>query len=84
MDLTNTELVQLQLRVIALENLVTALLSAASDEAADRARSIAACISPRPGSTPHHLTLGATAQMTHLLDRAEVLRERPACKDCDA
>ena len=53
-DLTNAELVQLRIRVIALENLVIALLAEASDRQLDLAREMAAYISPRPGST-HHL-----------------------------
>jgi hypothetical protein len=76
-DLTNAELVQLQLRVIALENLVTALLAGAPGETADLARAMAAYISPRPGSTPHHLTIQAAAQMVHLVERAKLFQEHP-------
>lgn len=71
--LTNAELVQLQIRVIALENLVIALLADASDAPRELARDIAALISPRPGFTQHRLTLHAVGQMRHLLDRAELL-----------
>jgi hypothetical protein len=71
-DLTNAELVQLQVRVIALENLVTALLAGASCETTDLARALAAYISPRPGATPHHLTIRAAAQMVHLVERAKL------------
>lgn len=70
--LTDAELVQLQLRVIALENLVTALLAHAPREAAELARAVAANISPRPDSTQHHLTVRAAAQMIHLLERSKV------------
>lgn len=70
--LTNAELVQLQLRVIALENLVTALLAGAPPETDGLARAIAANILPRPGRTPHHLTIRGAAQMVHLLERAQV------------
>lgn len=71
-DLTNAELVQLQLRVIALENLVTALLAMAPDDAAGLVRALAAEITPRSESTPHHLTIRAAAQMIHLLERGEL------------
>ncbi len=67
--LTNAELVQLQIRVIALENLVVALLADASSEQLARVRSIAANIFPRPG-VEHRLTTQATAQMGHLSQRA--------------
>jgi hypothetical protein len=74
-DLGNAELVQLQLRVIALENLVMALLANAPRETAELARAIAANISPRPGRTPHHLTLRGAGQMIHLLKRAQVSKD---------
>lgn len=45
-DLTNTDLVQLRVRVIALENLVTALLSAAPSSQHELVRVMAARISP--------------------------------------
>ena len=67
--LTNAELVQLQIRVIALENLVVALLADASAEQLARVRDIAASIFPRPG-VEHRLTTHASAQMGHLTQRA--------------
>jgi hypothetical protein len=72
--LTNAELVQLQMRVIALENLVTALLAGATGDTSDLARELAGYISPRPGSTPHHLTIHAAAQMVHLVERSSLFR----------
>jgi hypothetical protein len=69
-ELTNAELVQLRIRVIALENLVIALLAEASDRQLDLAREMAAYISPRPGFTHHPLTIHAAAQMIDLVDRA--------------
>jgi hypothetical protein len=68
-ELTNAELVQLQIRVIALENILVALLADASEEQLDRVREIGLTISPRPG-VEHRLTLCATAQMAHLARRA--------------
>ena len=68
--LTNAELVQLQIRVIALENLVVALLSSASAQQLDLVRDIAASIFPRPGTQHHRLTVKASAQMEHLAQRS--------------
>jgi hypothetical protein len=68
--LTNVELVQLRIRVIALENLVIALLADASERQLDLAREMAAYISPRPGSTHHSLTVHAAAQMIDFVERA--------------
>lgn len=68
-ELTNAELVQLQVRVIALENLVLALLADASCEQLERVREIGASIFPRPG-VEHRLTILAAAQMEHLARRA--------------
>jgi hypothetical protein len=68
--LTNAELVQLRIRVIALENLVIALLAEASDRQLDLVREMAAYISPRPGYTHHPLTIHAAIQMIDLVERA--------------
>ncbi len=68
-ELTNAELVQLQIRMIALEHLVVALLADATDKQLERVREIEMLISPRPG-VEHRLTAHATAQMAHLARRA--------------
>jgi hypothetical protein len=68
--LTNAELVQLHKRVIALENVVIALLARAPDCELSLVREMAAYISPRPGFTDHPLTIRAAAQMNHLVERA--------------
>lgn len=73
-DLTNTELLQLRVRVIALENLVIAILADSSDAQRELARGMAAYISPRPGFTHHPMTIHAAAQMLHCVDRAELFR----------
>ncbi|MCB4366281.1 hypothetical protein KIH07_21305 [Hydrogenophaga taeniospiralis] len=70
-DLTNTELVQLRMRVIALENMVVALLADATPRQQALAREMASYISPRPGYTPHTLTIHAADQMRSLVDRAD-------------
>lgn len=68
--LTNAELAQLHIRVIALEGLVTALLADASDSQLDLVRDMAAYITPRPGFTDHPMTIRAAAQMVDLVERA--------------
>ena len=60
----------LHVRVIALENLVIALLAAASDRELAVARKMTSYISPRPGFTPHPLTLHAAAHMVDIVERA--------------
>jgi hypothetical protein len=78
--LTDVELVQLRIRVIALENLVISLLAQGSDRQLDLVREMAAYISPRSGFTPHHLTIRAAAEMIHLVERAVHFRDRsPSC-----
>jgi len=72
--LTNAELVQLQIRVIALENLITSLIADSSERQLDLVRQMAAYISPRPGSTPHRLTVHAAARMISLVEAAGQLR----------
>jgi hypothetical protein len=49
--LTNAELVQLRVRVIALENLMIMLLAEGPNQQLGHAREMAAYISPRPGFT---------------------------------
>lgn len=69
-ELTNAELVQLRIRVIALENLVITLLAETSERQLGLAREMAAYISPRPGFTHHPLTIHAADQMIDLIERA--------------
>lgn len=76
-DLSNTDLVQLRVRVIALENLVIALLAEGSDRTHSVVREMATYISPRPGFTQHPLTLQAATHMMQLVDRALHFREIP-------
>ncbi len=76
-ELTNAELVHLRVRVIALENLVIALLAGATDRQLDLTREMAGYITPRPGFTQHPLTIQAASQMLDLVDRAGQFRESP-------
>jgi hypothetical protein len=73
-ELTNAELVQLRIRVIALENLVISLLAEASERQLALVREMAAFISPRTGFTDHPLTIHAASQMLDLLERASRFR----------
>lgn len=72
--LSDAELVQLRVRVIALENIVIALLAQAPDRQLELAREMAAYISPRHGFTPHPMTVHAAAEMNSLVKRADAFR----------
>lgn len=72
----DAELQALHVRVIALENLVIALLAQASDGGREQARDLAAVVAPRPGSTQHKLTTRAAGHMVDLVERAQRLRRR--------
>jgi len=74
-ELTNAELVQLRIRVIALENLAIAFLAQASNRQLELVREMATYISPRPGFTQHPLTIHAATQMNNLVERAGHFRD---------
>jgi hypothetical protein len=74
--LTNTELVQLRVRVIALENVMISVLAEASDRQLELVREMASYISPRPGFTHHPLTTHAATHMNNLVDRARHFQNR--------
>ena len=69
-DMFSAELVQLRLRVIALESLMIAVLAKGSDLQLDVAREMAGYISSRPGSSNHVLTIQAADHITDLVHRA--------------
>ncbi len=69
-DLTNTELVQLRIRVIALENLVIGLLAEGTDRQLAVERKMASYITPQEGHTNHPLTTKAADHMVDLVNRA--------------
>jgi hypothetical protein len=69
------EIARLRVRVIALENLAIALLADASPQQLGLIRDMAAFITPRPGATPHPLTIQAADLMISLVGRAERCRE---------
>ncbi len=76
-NLTNAELVHLRLRVIALENLMIAVLAEGTDQQRQTALDMGGYISPRPGFTQHPLTIQAAHHMADLVHRADHFREAP-------
>ena len=76
-ELSNAELVHLRVRVIALENVMIALLAESSNRQLDHVREMATYISPRPGFTEHPLTIHAADHMIQLVERAGHFRAMP-------
>lgn len=74
--LSDAELVNMRVRIIALENLLIALLVKASSAEIELAYEMAGYISPREGFTPHPLTIKAASHMKDLMDRASGFRSR--------
>jgi hypothetical protein len=72
-----TECAQLRIRIIALENLVIALLAQAPEHQLALVRDMATHISPRPGFTAHRPTLHAADEMRSLVVRAGRFRAAP-------
>lgn len=72
--LTDAELIQLRIRVIALENILISLLSTASDDQLGQIAEMAEFITPRPEARQHPLTIHAATQMTQLVERARRFR----------
>lgn len=73
--LNKAELVQLRVRVIALENVLIALLASAPEAALAKVLALATAIQPRAGHTPHPLTLHAAEHMQQLVARAAHFKE---------
>jgi hypothetical protein len=73
-ELSPSEVAQLRIRIIALENLIISLLATASGRQLSVAQSMASYIAPRPGYTPHQLTVQAASHMGHLVQRASQFR----------
>lgn len=69
-EIGDAEAGNLRVRLIALENLVIALLAGAPEDQSALVREMAAYISPRPGATPHRLTVEAARNMLSLVERA--------------
>lgn len=81
----DTQIGLLHIRVIALENLVIALLATASGPQLDLARDMARTIEPRIGAAPHPLTIRAAARLTDLIERSTRFRggAQPQAKDVE-
>jgi hypothetical protein len=69
-EIGDAEAGNLRVRLIALENVVVALLAGATEGKSALVREMARYISPRPGMTPHRLTVEAARNMLRLVDRA--------------
>jgi hypothetical protein len=71
------EMLALHIRVIALENLVIALLASATEAQREIARNMAGFVAPRAGTTPHPMTTLASAHMIDLVERADRFNAEP-------
>ena len=70
-EMSNATLAQLQVRVIALENVAVALLAGASHQQLAAVLKRAGSITRPPGSTQQPMTILAATEMIHLVERAE-------------
>lgn len=75
--LEEAELKQLRIRVMALENVLIALLAHATAEQLETVRLMSEHIVPRPGFTPHRSTLLAAEEIKSLISRSESFRPEP-------
>jgi len=66
----------LVIRLIVLENIIVALLADGPESQSRLVRDMASYISPRPGKTPHRLTIEAARNMLALVERAEQYRSK--------
>ena len=72
--LSNSDLVRLRIRVIALENLVIALLARAPVESLNLVREMAADMTQSPGFSDDRMTVRAVDEMLLLLERSAHFR----------
>lgn len=68
----------LVVRLIALENIIVALLADAPESHSERVREMAGYIRPRLGKTAHRLTIEAGRNMRALVERAAHYRTKSA------
>ncbi len=66
----DAEEITMHVRLIALENLVLALLAGASDQQLGLVHEMSTIITPRPGSREHPLALRAAAHISRIAERA--------------
>ncbi len=69
-EMTGAEFVALRVRMIALENLMIALLATATERQLELVREMAGFIYPRAGFTSHPLTIHAAEHMMDLVKRS--------------
>ena len=65
------EALNIRIRLIALENIVVALLASGTQDAPDLAREMAQHMSSRLEATPHRLTIAVASNMMAIVERAE-------------
>ncbi len=73
-EVGDAEAVNIRVRLIALENIVVALLASGTKDGPERVREMAQYISPRSGATPHRLTTEAARNMLAIVERAKHCR----------
>ena len=73
-EIGDAEAANIRVRLIAIENIIVALLASAPDDRLELIREMADFISPRPGMTPHRLTIEAARNMLAIVERAEHYR----------
>ena len=72
----DAEEVNIRVHLIALENIVVALLAHGPESHLELVREMARYISPRSGTTHHRLTVEAARNMLAIVDRAGSYREK--------
>ena len=73
-EIGDAETANIRVRLIAIENILVALLADAPEDRIELVREMAQFISPRPGMTPHRLTIEAARNMLAIVERAEHYR----------
>lgn len=76
--MSNAEIVLLRVRVIALENILVAVMATGSDRQVQAARDMAELISPHPDAIQHPLTIRAAQHMDSIVHRALHIRKTTA------
>lgn len=74
LPLAPVELNQLRIRIIALENVLIAVLAEGSVRQTERAIEMATLIATRPGFTPHPLMIHAARHIQNLVERSGQVR----------
>lgn len=74
-EVGDAEAANIRVRLIALENIIVALLANGAEDRLELIREMAEFISPRPGMTPHRLTIEAARNMLAIIERAEHYRK---------